>query len=92
MLFNHRPECLGSCVCYRQRKPVDPHHVSVCLASSRHNGSYLNHTDADDVGVFSGESGAGKTVNTKRVIQYFASIAAGGGKKDTGAEKKVTHE
>lgn len=39
--------------------------------------------------VLSGESGAGKTVNTKRVIQYFASIAAGGGKKDTGSEKKV---
>ena len=34
----------------------------------------------------SGESGAGKTVNTKRVIQYFASIAASGVKKD---DKKV---
>lgn len=39
--------------------------------------------------ILSGESGAGKTVNTKRVIQYFASIAAVSGKKDPGQEKKV---
>uniref|UniRef100_A0A673CND7 Myosin-7-like n=1 Tax=Sphaeramia orbicularis TaxID=375764 RepID=A0A673CND7_9TELE len=38
------------------------------------------------------ESGAGKTVNTKRVIQYFASIAAVSGKKDATQEKKGTLE
>ncbi|KAF2974157.1 hypothetical protein EK904_003116 [Melospiza melodia maxima] len=42
----------------------------------------------------SSQSGAGKTVNTKRVIQYFAVIAAIGdrGKKEAGAPGKGTLE
>uniref|UniRef100_A0A8D3CGK7 Myosin-7-like n=1 Tax=Scophthalmus maximus TaxID=52904 RepID=A0A8D3CGK7_SCOMX len=70
-------------VAYRGKKRTEapPHIFSISdnayqyMLSDRENQSIL----------ITGESGAGKTVNTKRVIQYFASIAAApGGKKDAG--------
>uniref|UniRef100_A0A3P8WZF5 Myosin heavy chain 7-like n=1 Tax=Cynoglossus semilaevis TaxID=244447 RepID=A0A3P8WZF5_CYNSE len=74
-------------VAYRgkKRSEAPPHIFSISdnayqyMLSDRENQSIL----------ITGESGAGKTVNTKRVIQYFASIAAGGIKKDPNAKDKV---
>lgn len=58
----------------KKRQETPPHIFSISdsayqfMATDRENQSIL----------ITGESGAGKTVNTKRVIQYFASIAAAG--------------
>uniref|UniRef100_A0A673CR53 Myosin-7 n=1 Tax=Sphaeramia orbicularis TaxID=375764 RepID=A0A673CR53_9TELE len=71
----------------KKRSEAPPHIFSISdnayqyMLTDRENQSIL----------ITGESGAGKTVNTKRVIQYFASIAAGG-KKDASSEKKGTLE
>ncbi|TWW73349.1 Myosin-7 Myosin heavy chain 7 [Takifugu flavidus] len=77
-------------VAYRGKKRTEapPHIFSISdnayqyMLTDRENQSIL----------ITGESGAGKTVNTKRVIQYFASIAAGGGKKEGNPDKKGTLE
>ncbi|XP_056148609.1 myosin-7-like [Lampris incognitus] len=77
-------------VAYRgkKRSEAPPHIFSISdnayqyMLADRENQSIL----------ITGESGAGKTVNTKRVIQYFASIAAGGGKKETSVKDKGTLE
>ncbi|KAG5846915.1 hypothetical protein ANANG_G00120030 [Anguilla anguilla] len=64
----------------KKRSEAPPHIFSIS-----DNAYQYMLTDRENQSVLiTGESGAGKTVNTKRVIQYFASIAAaGGGKKDT---------
>uniref|UniRef100_A0A674MHC1 Myosin heavy chain, fast skeletal muscle-like n=1 Tax=Takifugu rubripes TaxID=31033 RepID=A0A674MHC1_TAKRU len=65
---------------YRGKKRIEapPHIFSIS-----DNAYQFMLTDRENQSVLiTGESGAGKTVNTKRVIQYFATIAvAGGGKK-----------
>ncbi|CAJ0949590.1 unnamed protein product [Ranitomeya imitator] len=68
----------------KKRSEAPPHIFSISdnayqyMLTDRENQSIL----------ITGESGAGKTVNTKRVIQYFASIAAIGGKKDAASANK----
>ncbi|KAM6976546.1 myosin-7-like [Aplochiton taeniatus] len=72
----------------KKRSEAPPHIFSISdnafqyMLSDRENQSVL----------ITGESGAGKTVNTKRVIQYLASIAASGPKKDASQEKKGSLE
>ncbi|CAH2291982.1 myosin, heavy chain 7, cardiac muscle, beta [Pelobates cultripes] len=67
----------------KKRQEAPPHIFSIsdnayqAMLTDRENQSIL----------ITGESGAGKTVNTKRVIQYFATIAASGDKKQKEAEK-----
>ncbi|KAJ8360953.1 hypothetical protein SKAU_G00174780 [Synaphobranchus kaupii] len=70
---------------YRGKKRIEapPHIFSIS-----DNAYQFMLTDRENQSVLiTGESGAGKTVNTKRVIQYFATIAVVGGKKEQQAGK-----
>uniref|UniRef100_A0A668U3C9 Myosin heavy chain, fast skeletal muscle-like n=1 Tax=Oreochromis aureus TaxID=47969 RepID=A0A668U3C9_OREAU len=76
----------ATCVAaYRGKKRIEapPHIFSIS-----DNGYQFMLTDRENQSVLiTGESGAGKTVNTKRVIQYFATIAALGAKKESSPGK-----
>ncbi|XP_024920116.1 myosin heavy chain, fast skeletal muscle [Cynoglossus semilaevis] len=66
---------------YRGKKRIEapPHIFSIS-----DNAYQFMLTDRENQSILiTGESGAGKTVNTKRVIQYFATIAVTGSKKET---------
>ncbi|XP_061578246.1 myosin heavy chain, fast skeletal muscle-like isoform X2 [Cololabis saira] len=75
---------------YRGKKRMEapPHIFSVSdnayqfMLTDRQNQSVL----------ITGESGAGKTVNTKRVIQYFATISVGGGKAKETSKMQVSYD
>ncbi|XP_078510888.1 myosin-1-like [Lissotriton helveticus] len=58
----------------KKRQEAPPHIFSI---SDNAYQSMLNDRENQSI-LITGESGAGKTVNTKRVIQYFATIAAAG--------------
>ncbi|XP_053197101.1 myosin heavy chain, fast skeletal muscle-like [Scomber japonicus] len=73
-------------VAYRGKKRMEapPHIFSIS-----DNAYQFMLTDRENQSILiTGESGAGKTVNTKRVIQYFATIA-GCAKKDTPSSGKL---
>uniref|UniRef100_A0A673B467 Myosin, heavy chain b n=1 Tax=Sphaeramia orbicularis TaxID=375764 RepID=A0A673B467_9TELE len=72
---------------YRGKKRIEapPHIFSIS-----DNAYQFMLTDRENQSVLiTGESGAGKTVNTKRVIQYFATIAVAGAKKAEASAGKI---
>lgn len=71
----------------KRRNEMPPHLFSIS------DGAYVNMlTDHENQSMLiTGESGAGKTENTKKVIAYFATIGAST-KKVEGAEKKGSLE
>ena len=62
----------------KRRNEVPPHIFAV--AEGAFQG--MQNTGRNNSILITGESGAGKTENTKKVIAYFATIAASGKKKE----------
>merc|ERR1712083_1260870 len=81
-LYTHRV-----CKIYlgKRRNEVPPHLWAIAECAYR---NMLQNTK-DNAMLITGESGAGKTENTKKVITYLAMVATGSGKK---VEKKVSLE
>jgi len=69
----------------KRRNEVPPHLWAIAECAYRN----MLQNKKDNAMLITGESGAGKTENTKKVITYLAMVAAGGGKKQ---EKKVSLE
>merc|ERR1712066_592978 len=62
--------------CYRgKRKTEMPPHL-YCVADTAYQNMLIDRHNQSML--ITGESGAGKTVNTKKVIQYFSMVAASG--------------
>jgi len=78
--------------CYKgkRRSEMPPHIFSI--SDNAYNDMLINRENQSML--ITGESGAGKTVNTKKVIQYFAMVAAMGDSKeaDTKSSNKGTLE
>ncbi|VDK21568.1 unnamed protein product, partial [Anisakis simplex] len=78
----------------KRRNEMPPHLFAV--SDEAYRNMLQNHENQSML--ITGESGAGKTENTKKVIAYFASVgasqteAAGGATETAGGKKKVTLE
>merc|ERR1712045_775409 len=81
-LYTHRV-----CKIYlgKRRNEVPPHLWAIAEGAYRD----MLTNKKDNAMLITGESGAGKTENTKKVITYLAMVATGSGKKET---KKVSLE
>merc|ERR1712055_814719 len=81
-LYTHR---VAKIYLGKRRNEVPPHLWAI--AETAYRGMLNN--KKDQAMLITGESGAGKTENTKKVITYLAMVATGAGKK---SEKKVSLE